>query len=125
LAAENAKFNGVEVALRQGDLEKAMQGEKVDVIVCNPPYVRSEEYERLHPSVRDFEPKLALVGGEVGTEFYERLAEVLPSLLNPGGCLFLEMGTGQGDAIKKIFGGRGRVEKDWAGHDRFFFLEMQ
>jgi release factor glutamine methyltransferase len=99
--------------------------QKADIIVCNPPYISASEYLHIHPSVRDFEPKQALVGGDRGIEFYERLALAVPFLMNPGGRLFLELGTGQGEVVKKIFGGEGRVEKDWAGHDRFFFLERQ
>jgi release factor glutamine methyltransferase len=125
LASHNAKFNDVDVSLVQGDLAAPFLGKKADIVVCNPPYIRASEYSHLHPSVRDYEPKEALIGGEVGTEFYERLALELPPLLNPGAHLFLELGAGQGEAVKQIFGGRGRVEKDWAGHDRFFFLEMQ
>lgn len=125
LAAANAKLNGVDVTCVEGDLLGPLEGKKADVVVCNPPYISASEYLHLQASVRDFEPKGALVGGERGIEFYERLARELPPLLNPGARLFLELGTGQGEAVKQVFGGRGRVEKDWAGHDRFFFLEMQ
>jgi release factor glutamine methyltransferase len=125
LAAQNAKLNGVEVRLLQGDLLEPFQGEKADIVVCNPPYVSKAEYSTLDPSVREFEPKGALIGGESGTEFYERLALELPPFLNAKAKVFLEIGTGQGERIQAIFGGRGKVEKDWAGHDRFFFLEMQ
>lgn len=125
LARENAKRNGVQVSFLQGDLLNPFQGQKADIVVCNPPYIAANEYFHLQPSVLGFEPKMALVGGETGLVFYERLAEALPPLLNPGAKVFLELGTGQGVAVKKIFGDRGKIEKDWAGHDRFFFLEMQ
>jgi len=125
LATYNAKLNGVQVVIKHGDLMDPFQGQKADVIVCNPPYISASEYLHLHSSVRDFEPKQALVGGDKGIEFYERLALAVPPLMNPGGRLFLELGTGQGEVVKKIFRGEGRVEKDWAGHDRFFFLERQ
>jgi release factor glutamine methyltransferase len=125
LATANAKLNDVEVTCLEGDLLQPLQGKKADIVVCNPPYISASEYFHLHRCVRDFEPKGALIGGERGIEFYERLASELPTHLNPGARLFLELGTGQGEAVKQVFGGRGRVEKDWAGHDRFFFLEMQ
>ncbi|MES2121672.1 MAG: peptide chain release factor N(5)-glutamine methyltransferase [Chlamydiota bacterium] len=129
VAAENAAGNGVEVELKQGDLLAPFQGLKADVVICNPPYISESEYLSLDPCVRDFEPKCALVGGAEGVEFYRRLAADLPPYLNPGAKLFFEIGTGQGEALKSIFHSpcwrEKRVEKDWAGHDRFFFLEFE
>jgi len=125
VARKNAE--GVELELLQGDLLAPFQGQKADVILCNPPYISTNEYLNLQPSVRDFEPKMALVGGDRGTEFYERLARDLPLFLSDKGQVFLEIGTGQGAVIQEIFKGGPwtslQVEKDWAGHDRFFFLE--
>ena len=114
----------MEVELYQGDLLAPFAGKKADVIVCNPPYVSAAEYEALDPSVRQFEPKVALLAGESGFEFYERLAAELPPFLNRGGQLFLEIGATQGEVVKKIFSG-GEVLQDWSGKDRFFFLEKQ
>ncbi len=80
-------------------------------------------------SVRDFEPKLALVSGERGTEIYERLARDLPHYLNPRAKVFFEIGAAQGAAVQEIFSASPwrsqRVLKDWAGLDRFFFLEVE
>jgi release factor glutamine methyltransferase len=123
LARQNADSNGLEVHFRQGDLLDPFQGEKADVIVCNPPYISKKEYDSLDPSVRDFEPRGALLGGEKGTEFYERLASLLPFYLNPGGKVYFEIGSTQGPSLQAIFKG-GKVIQDLAGHDRFFFLEM-
>ncbi len=114
-----ARENGEDVAFRQGDLFAPFKGERCDFLVCNPPYVTEEEYEMLTPEVKK-EPKLALVGGVV---FYERIAASFADYLNPGALLWLEMGAGQGEIVKKIFQGRGEVENDWSGHTRFFFLE--
>jgi len=129
VASRNAEANGVEVELVQGDLLAPFLGKKADVIVCNPPYISANEYLHLQPSVRDFEPKGALVGGERGTEYYERLAVDLPGCLHSGGLVFLEIGSGQGEVLKKNFSlgpwSRMEVEKDWSGLDRFFFLEKQ
>lgn len=128
LARENAQRNEVEVAFFLGDLLAPFEGKKADIIVCNPPYVSSDEYLNLDPSVRDFEPKMALVGGERGLDFYERLARDVSFYLNPGGLVFLEIGMDQGDCLQQIFGSGkwSRVErvKDWSGKDRFFFLEL-
>lgn len=119
MAAQNAKLNGVEVATLQGDLLEPFQGQKADCVVCNPPYISLDEYRELDPCVRDFEPKLALVGGSKGTEFYERLKEELPPHLNPGAQVFFEIGFRQGEAIQKLFPA-GEVYADWAGLSRFF-----
>jgi release factor glutamine methyltransferase len=124
LASENGKLNGVDVEVLQGDLLTPFQGRKADFVVCNPPYISQEEYGQLDLSVRNFEPKLALVGGERGIEFYERLARELPAYLNPGAQVFFEIGAGQGEALKKLFPG-GELHRDWAGHPRFFLLSRQ
>jgi release factor glutamine methyltransferase len=122
LAAENAKLNDVDVALLQGDLLSPFKGQKADIIVCNPPYISQEEYLQLDPSVRDYEPKLALVGGESGIEFYERLAREMPAYLNPGGQAFFEIGSTQGPVLQKLFP-EGELLNDWAGHPRFFIWQ--
>lgn len=129
LAAENGKINGVEISLYEGDLLTPFFGKKANLVVCNPPYVSASEYCALDPSVRDFEPKIALVGGKEGTEFYERLETDLPRYLHPGAQIFLEIGTLQGQAVRKIFSSdlwvRQELLRDWSGKDRFFYVEKQ
>lgn len=75
---------------------------KFDMIVSNPPYVTGEEMEALDSSVRDFEPHLALYGGEDGLAFYRSIAKNYAHALKPGGYLCLEFGMGQGDAVCRI-----------------------
>jgi len=129
LAGKNAERNGVDVELRQGDLLAPFAGRKADILFCNPPYVSSSEYGSLDPSVKHFEPEMALVGGEEGMAFYERLKNDLPGYLNLGAKVFLEIGSKQGSALLQLFSEshwkNQRIEKDWAGHDRFFFLEFE
>jgi release factor glutamine methyltransferase len=129
VARRNAVENCVDVEILEGDLLEPLKGRKADVVVCNPPYISKGELLTLSPSVRDFEPMAALDGGGTGLLFYERLAASLPAYLNAGAQVFLEIGSGQGELVKKIFlegpWQKMRLEKDWAGHDRFFFLEMQ
>ena len=129
LAAANALENGVEVECRNGDLLEPFVGETADFITCNPPYISQSEYLTLSPSVVEHEPKLALVGGERGTEFYERLAREMPLYLKSGSQVYFEIGTGQGASLKNIFSGGPwavmELNRDWSGHDRFFFLEKQ
>ena len=63
---------------------------------------KDEEYERLDPSVRDFEPKMALVGGADGLDFYRAIVKNFSSALKPGGFLCFEFGMGQHDAVREI-----------------------
>ena len=75
---------------------------KYDMIVSNPPYVTGAEMEVLPPSVRDYEPHLALYGGEDGLDFYRSIAKNFAPALRPGGYLCLEFGMGQGDDVCRI-----------------------
>lgn len=75
---------------------------KFDLIVSNPPYITSEEMTQLDRSVKDFEPHLALHGGDDGLDFYRSIAEKFRKALKPGGYLCFEFGMGQGDAVCAI-----------------------
>ena len=75
---------------------------KYDMIVSNPPYVTGAEMEALPLSVRDYEPHLALYGGEDGLDFYRSIAKNFSPALRPGGYLCLEFGMGQGDDVCRI-----------------------
>jgi release factor glutamine methyltransferase len=129
VAKQNAERNGTNINFLLGDLFVPFAGLKADVIVCNPPYISKKEYESLDLSVKMHEPKEALIGGEEGVEFYRRLSNELPVFLNPKALVFLEIGWGQGKLVSACFvGGPWTIkalEKDWAGHDRFFFLEFE
>ncbi len=75
---------------------------KFDMIVSNPPYITTEEMEQLPNSVKDFEPHLALHGGDDGLDFYRSIAANYKEALKPGGYLCFEFGFGQGDAVCQI-----------------------
>lgn len=75
---------------------------KFDLIVSNPPYVTTAEMETLPPSVKDFEPHLALHGGEDGLGFYRAIAKNYAQALKPGGYLCFEFGMDQGDDVCEI-----------------------
>lgn len=95
----------------------------VDIIVSNPPYIRTAECDRLDRRIRDHEPRLALDGGAEGLDFYDRyLADAL-NLLKPGGRVFFEIGEDQGEAVASLMRGYGfeevEIAKDYAGHDRY------
>lgn len=71
-------------------------------IVCNPPYIPTEEIEALDPSVRDYEPHLALDGGEDGLCFYEAIAAKWRNALLPNGQIFFEIGADQALSVTQI-----------------------
>ncbi|MBF8264114.1 MAG: Release factor glutamine methyltransferase [Parachlamydiales bacterium] len=129
VAEKNKIKNHLDVECRVGDLLQPFLNEKADFVICNPPYVSTKEYEEIDSSVRDFEPSMALLAGKRGADFYEKLSRELPSFLNPQARVFLEIGHAQGLLVQEIFNGPPwrhlRLEKDWAGHDRFFFLEIE
>ena len=98
MARLNAEKHGVleQIEFSQGDLwDPLNQGITFDVIVSNPPYIASEEYDDLPPEVRDYEPRQALDGLEGGMAYIERIINGGPPFMNPGGCLFIEMDPAQ------------------------------
>jgi len=126
LARENATACGlaarVKFAVMDG-LDDFDEPQCVDVIVSNPPYIESAVCDTLDPRVKDFEPRLALDGGVNGLDFCDRyLADAL-NLLKPKGAVFFEIGENQGEAMRELMAGYGfcdiRIEKDFAGHDRY------
>jgi release factor glutamine methyltransferase len=93
-----------------------------DLIVSNPPYVPTGEVEELEPSVRDYEPLTALDGGADGLDFYRSIFTCWTVILKPGGCLALECGEGQSQALLR-FGRQAGLEpeailKDTGGTER-------
>ena len=126
LAKENAVRCGladrVKLAVADG-LDDFDEPQSVDVIVSNPPYIESSVCETLDPRVRDFEPRLALDGGVAGLDFYDRYLGDAVNLLKPGGAVFFEIGESQGESVRQLMFDYGfddiRIEKDYAGHDRY------
>jgi release factor glutamine methyltransferase len=126
LARENAARCGlagrVKFAVADG-LDDFDEPESFDVIVSNPPYIESAVCDTLEPRVRDWEPRLALDGGETGLDFYDRYLGDALNLLKSGGGIFFEIGAGQGERLRELMFEYGfddiRIEKDYAGHDRY------
>jgi release factor glutamine methyltransferase len=105
VAHENAFRHGVadRIQFVRGDLLEDFSAEpQFEFILSNPPYVPLREYDNLPPDVRNFEPHMALFGGESGLEIYSRLIPRVPSLLVPGGYLLVESGAGQAEQIQEI-----------------------
>ena len=120
LAKENANYNSVTVNFVQSDLFENIRG-RFNIIVCNPPYIPSEEILTLSKEVKDFEPRIALDGGEDGLDFYRRLAKEAHRYVARGGMLILEVGENQAADVLRLFTKRDYaiVIKDLEGKDRF------
>ena len=121
VAKENAKLNNVNVAFEYSDLFENIEG-KFDMIVSNPPYIRSAEIPSLMPEVAQFEPLTALDGSEDGLEFYRRIIKESKNYLNADGYIIFEIGNDQGEAVSNMLTYAGynnvRVIKDLAHNDR-------
>lgn len=126
IAKANAARNGLESRIRFAGTSWAdgMEG-PFDIIVSNPPYIAPEVIETLEPEVRDFEPRLALDGGQGGLEPYAHLFAQARRLLAPDGAALFEIGHDQGKAALALARGAGferaRIIPDFAGRDRVVF----
>ena len=125
MAKKNAERLGLtdRVDLRCGDLFAPIgENERFDIIVSNPPYIKTETIEHLAPEVRDHEPMMALDGGEDGLSFYRRIIPEAVRHLVTGGYLFLEIGYDQAEAVAALMRDAGyyavRTIKDYGGNDR-------
>jgi release factor glutamine methyltransferase len=74
-----------------------------DCVLSNPPYIAKLDIETLEPQIRDWEPRLALDGGEDGLDCYRQIASQCGALLKPSGFLAVELGAGQFAAVQSIF----------------------
>lgn len=96
-----------------------------DCIVCNPPYIPTQDIETLDVSVRDYEPHMALDGGEDGLEFYRAISENWREALHPGARIYFEVGIGQADSVLRIMRRQGfgelEIVPDTAGIPRVVY----
>jgi len=107
------------------DMASFREGE-FDVILSNPPYIRSSEIKHLDPEVRSYDPHLALDGGPDGLRFYRILVSKYRQWKNPYSLCAVEIGQDQGSAVKEILrevGVRANVKVDLAGRDRIVCWE--
>ncbi len=119
IAKFNAKKLRSKVKFVQSDVFAKIKG-KYNIIVCNPPYIETATIDTLDSSVKDYEPRLALDGGDDGLKFYRILAENASKHLTKGGLLILEIGYNQADAVRQLLQDKFDVEimKDYGGNDR-------
>ena len=122
VAKENATAMGKAPTFIVSDLFEACTEREFDIIVSNPPYIRSDVIPTLMPEVKDYDPILALDGGDDGLIFYRRIVSESRDFLKKGGYLLVEIGNDQGDDVKALFEESGyldvEVVKDLSGNDR-------
>ncbi len=126
IARANAADHGVaeRIQFMESDLLAALPAvRELDVIVSNPPYVSTSEWEQLKRDVRDFEPRGALDAGPRGTEVIERLVPQAAERLRADGALFIEVSPMIEPRVRQLLTADGRFEvlpslKDLAGHAR-------
>jgi len=125
VARQNAdRLAEKQVVFIQSDLFEKVEG-SFDLIVSNPPYIRSQEIAGLMPEVREHEPHLALDGKDDGLHFYREIIKGAMPHLKRGGQLFFEIGYDQGEAVQALLAANGYTEiavvKDYAGLDRVVY----
>ena len=134
VAKENAQKHGLAKSMKfeQGDLfkpfNKHFHKQKFDMIISNPPYIKSSVIPTLQKEVCEHEPLSALDGGESGLDFYERIVSGVGSHLKKDGVLLMEIGNDQGEAVSGLLSRNGeftsiRVLRDLAQRDRIVFAK--
>jgi len=127
-ARENAELNMIKnVTFLEGSLFEPVKGLTFDLLVSNPPYIRSNDIKDLQPEIKDWEPQDALDGGADGLDYYRLIIPSAKDYLNEGGYLMLELGIKQADAVKGMAEDAGLKDitliKDYAGIDRIFIAQ--
>ncbi|MDQ7032436.1 MAG: peptide chain release factor N(5)-glutamine methyltransferase [Desulfonauticus sp.] len=130
-ALQLAKNNSLSLNLKnhilfvQSNLKKIAFRKPFDLIVSNPPYIATKEQHALPEDVRLFEPRLALLAGKTGLLFYPFLKKLVKKHLKPGGIFVAEFGSGQTQAIQKMFSNFANLSiiKDLANKDRLVLIQ--
>ncbi len=130
VAKENAQANDAKVEFLVGNMLDPLiqQGKKVDILISNPPYIPQEE--ELEVSVKDFEPHVALFGGDDGLMFYRQIFEKCHLVLKDRGFLAFEMGWNQGENLTQLAQSihphlEPRIIKDMNGKGRMLFIQWR
>jgi release factor glutamine methyltransferase len=127
LARENAKRNEVadRLSFVLADVLEYAPKDEYFAVLSNPPYVTEAAYTKLQPEIYH-EPKIAFVGGESGTVFYERIIDLYKNKIAKGGFFAFEIGFDQGDALTELARKNGMLSeiiKDFSGLDRVAILK--
>lgn len=123
LAKENAQLNDVKLEICKGDLFEPLKRKKFNIIVSNPPYIKSDVIPTLDVEVREYDPIEALDGGEDGLDFYRRIVAEAADHLKKKGYLIFEIGHDQGMAVAELLKESGDFEnieiaQDLTGRER-------
>ena len=124
VARKNAAANGVDAEFAIHDVLTPYTGCMADAVVSNPPYIPTADIKTLEKDVADFEPLLALDGGEDGLVFYRAIVQNISSCLKKGGLLAFEVGMGQADDVKKLMESQFEkisIDCDLAGIERVVY----
>jgi hypothetical protein len=114
----------------EGDLFAPLESKKFDMIVSNPPYIRTNMIAVLQDEIKNYEPRQALDGGRDGLDYYRRIIKEAPDYLKTGGYLFFEIGSDQGEDLRKMLKDDGRytpaeVIRDLPGRDRVVKTQLK
>lgn len=126
IAMQNAQKHGVEenITFLQGNLFEPIDSSlSFDWIVSNPPYIASDKFDDLMPEIREYEPRIALDGGEDGLDLIRSLIEGAPSFLVPEGKIAIEIGFDQGNAVRSLIESNPaytecNIIQDYSGNER-------
>lgn len=131
IAQRNASQNGVDKQIEfiQKNIFNGFElnNTQFDFIVSNPPYISFEEFTKLDPELRLYEPSIALTDGLDGLSFFKKISELSKRLLKENGKIFFEMGAGQTELVKKILQQNEfhniMIKKDYSGIERIIIGE--
>lgn len=126
VAKANAQENSCEISFVKSDMFLSLGEVKFDLIISNPPYIKSDDIANLQKEVKDFEPLAALDGGKDGLDFYRIIARNAKNYLKDNGKIFLEVGYNQAKEVKELFSDYKKVEiiKDYENIDRIVKAEI-
>lgn len=125
IAKLNARKLNAKIRFVKSDLFDKIS-EKYDLIVCNPPYIKTSDIKNLSNEVKNFDPFIALNGGSDGLIFYKKIISEASLRLTNGGKIFFEVGKGQAESVEKIFKKYGyscKTIKDLSGIKRIIIGE--
>ncbi len=130
VARNNARNLRVKAEYLEGDLFAPVEGKKYDMIVSNPPYIRTNMIAVLQDEIKNYEPRQALDGGRDGLDYYRRIIKEAPGYLKPEGYLMFEIGSDQGEDLRKMLKDDGRytpaeVIRDLPGRDRVVKTQLK